>query len=110
MKILVTGGTGFIGKNLSVGYKLSSSDVDLRDFNKTLRFFLDYEPDVIIHCAARHGNFKEMQEDKVSFFRDNQLIDLNVFGSAVANAALNVVPDISPNPGTFNDICGATTK
>ena len=38
MKILVTGGTGFIGKNLSVGYKLSSSDVDLRDFNKTLRF------------------------------------------------------------------------
>ena len=82
MKFLVTGGTGFIGKNLSVGYKLSSSDVDLRDFNKTLRFFLNYEPDVIIHCAARHGNFKEMQEDKVSFFRDNQLIDLNVFESA----------------------------
>ncbi|MFM1876556.1 MAG: GDP-L-fucose synthase [Bacteroidota bacterium] len=82
MKILVTGGSGFIGKNISVGTKISSKDVDLMDFTATRDFFADHRPDAIIHCAAKHGNFKEMADDKVGFYRECMTIDMNVLEAA----------------------------
>ena len=80
-RILITGGTGFIGKNINfpLEVKISSQDVDLRNWKDTLNLFKKHQPDIVIHCAARHGNFKEMEQNKVEFFRDNQAIDLNVF-------------------------------
>ena len=40
MSILITGGTGrFVGSSLKNGIKLSSKDIDLRDWNKTITKF-----------------------------------------------------------------------
>lgn len=82
MKILVTGGSGFIGKNISVGTKISSKDVDLMDFNATVDYFNDFKPDAVIHCAAKHGNFQDMAKDKVGFYRECMTIDMNVLEAA----------------------------
>lgn len=82
MKILVTGGSGFIGKNISVGTKISSRDVNLMDFDSTVKFFQEFQPEAVIHCAAKHGNFQDMANDKVGFYRECMTIDMNVLEAA----------------------------
>ena len=61
MKILVTGGSGLVGKaiqEISKEYKtfsfyfLSSSKCDLEDYDETYQLFLSYKPDYVIHLAA----------------------------------------------------------
>lgn len=76
--ILVTGGSGFIGSQIEGDVKLSSKDIDLRDFNKTLELFESINPDKIIHCAGVFGNYLNQQNQNVKLFRDNMLIDMNV--------------------------------
>ena len=73
MKILITGGSGFIGTNLieyylSKNYELLNIDikqpkisshnniwrkVDIRDFNLFFKIVSDFEPEYVIHLAAR---------------------------------------------------------
>ena len=64
MKILVTGATGFLGKRLckrleelKYDYITSSlsKGLDLRDEDKTINFFKENKPDVVINCAAFLG-------------------------------------------------------
>ena len=43
MKTLVTGGTGLVGSTIDADIKLSTKDVDLRDWNKTLELFEKYQ-------------------------------------------------------------------
>ncbi|HLG25012.1 MAG TPA: SDR family oxidoreductase [Candidatus Nanoarchaeia archaeon] len=56
MKILVTGGTGSLGKSLRKllkdAYFPSHSEMDITDSKKTRKVILDYNPDVVIHTAA----------------------------------------------------------
>jgi len=63
MKILITGGNGYIGSslynNLSDEFdvtKISRSDFDLRDISSMLNFFQNKYFDVIINCAISGGS------------------------------------------------------
>lgn len=82
MTILITGGTGFVGSNLESDVKLSSKDADLRDLDAAVAIFRQHQPDLIVHAAARHGNFAQIAEDKVGYYRDNALMNINVFEAA----------------------------
>ena len=55
MKTLVTGGTGLVGSTINADFKLSSKDVDLKQFDITLAVFDFFKPKKVIHCAARVG-------------------------------------------------------
>lgn len=63
-KILLTGASGFIGRNikesyLSQRYEIctpSSSVLNLCDYESVEKFFIDNEFDAIIHCACKPGH------------------------------------------------------
>jgi GDP-L-fucose synthase len=91
MIILVTGGTGLIGKAIQEISKeyidfefifLSSKCCDLKDFNSTIKYFESLKPDFVIHLAANVGGLFKNMNQKVSMFEDNILINMNVLKAA----------------------------
>jgi GDP-L-fucose synthase len=82
MTILITGASGFVGSSLEGDIRVSSRDADLKDFNSTLSLFSELNPKTVIHAAAKHGNFSQIESDKVGYYRENALININVFEAA----------------------------
>lgn len=99
--ILVTGGTGLVGRGIQwvienepVGSKygkktegekwifLSSKDGDLKDYAATKAIFDKYKPTHVIHLAALVGGLFKNMKFKLTFLRDNLLINDNVLDCA----------------------------
>lgn len=82
MKILVTGGSGMVGKSLKKlipeAIYLSSADCDLRDEKSTNMVFNTCNPDVVIHLAARVGGIKDNSDFLYDYFVENLKINTNV--------------------------------
>ena len=85
-KVLVTGGSGFLGKRLKL-YKpnwiyLSSSDCDLLNLNETIEYFNKLKPNAIVHLAARVGGIKDNINKQADFCFQNMSINTNVIHAA----------------------------
>jgi GDP-L-fucose synthase len=87
-KILVTGGTGLIGKNLSLRLQSLGLDVlsigstdDLRSASITKKVFDSYRPTVVYHLAAKVGGIYANSNYKPAFYSDNVLINTNVINA-----------------------------
>jgi|TARA_Y100000310_G_scaffold171527_1_gene171724 GDP-L-fucose synthase len=78
MSTLVTGGTGLVGSAIDADMKLSSKQVDLRDWKSTLFLFENLRPEKVIHCAARVGGLGGNMNHKGEFFYENIMINTNV--------------------------------
>lgn len=93
MRLVITGSEGILGSALRLQYK--SDDIlsfDLKngynifDFNNSIKIIKDFNPDIIIHCAA-YTNVSKAEKDEENAFK------INVYGSrniAQAAAALNI--------------------
>jgi GDP-L-fucose synthase len=57
---------------------LSSKDADIRDLNQTKSIFDRVKPTYVIHLAAIVGGLFANMENKVKFFEDNMMINMNV--------------------------------
>ena len=82
MNILITGGSSMVGKHLKKflpnAVYLSSSDCNLINFDDTFSLFKKYQPDVVIHLAAKVGGIMDNINNPVSFFEDNIYINTNI--------------------------------
>ncbi|KAF9242303.1 hypothetical protein BU15DRAFT_86888 [Melanogaster broomeanus] len=111
--VLVTGGSGLVGKAIEhviqhepegsrfgrrSGEKwvfVSSRDADLRDPAQTLKLFEKHQPTHVIHLAALVGGLFANRERKMTFFRDNMLINNNVLHTAHIKKTQKVISCLS---------------
>ena len=80
--VLITGGTGLVGKHLkdimpNATY-LSSQNADLTNPKSAYTIIQYYNPDVVVHLAARVGGISDNIASPVDYLEDNILINTNV--------------------------------
>jgi GDP-L-fucose synthase len=97
--VLVTGGSGFLGKRLKK-FKpqwtyVSSKDYDLTSYKETDEMIKEHQPDAIIHLAAKVGGVKENQEKQGEFFYKNVYINTNVVEAARNNGVKRLLASLS---------------
>lgn len=88
MKIVLLGATGFAGKNVAEileknNYKVTKvsrqNGYDLRELGENLRFLKEYNPDVIVNCAAHVGSLNYVTEFAADVVADNSKMILNLY-------------------------------
>jgi GDP-L-fucose synthase len=88
MKLLVLGSKGFLGQHLVellIKKKIEFSEtslslgLDLRNRDKTIAFFNELKPDVVINCASYVGGIQFGYTHSAELFHNNLLINTNIF-------------------------------
>jgi len=82
-KILVTGGSGFLGKALIPLLNAEGADTiifkrseyDLRNESNVKRLFDDTRPDIVIHAAVHGGGIGHMKQHPGSIYYDNIMMN-----------------------------------
>lgn len=86
-RIVVTGGAGFLGKNVVAKLKEHgckdifvprSKDYDLVDMDAVKRLYKDAMPDIVIHLAAIVGGIGANSENPGQFFYDNLMMGVQM--------------------------------
>lgn len=113
MKILVTGGAGFIGSHVADGYieegydvvivdnlstgkldnlnpKAKFYKVDIRDFDRITKIFKKEKPDIVNHHAA-HNNFLSSFENPVFDLDVNAVGTLNVIKASIETDVRKII-------------------
>jgi GDP-L-fucose synthase len=78
-KILVTGGSGLVGKYLKKilpnAIYISSKDYDLTSEKGVQKMFLKHKPDVVVHLAARVGGIIDNLNHPAEYFTQNVMMN-----------------------------------
>ena len=93
MRVLLTGASGFLGKNLlehlpkhlGEDYKISgigSKNYDLRNYHACRKAVEYYNPDVIVHAAGSVGGIGANQENPGKFMYENLIMGTNLIEGA----------------------------
>ncbi|KAI0305358.1 GDP-L-fucose synthetase [Multifurca ochricompacta] len=111
--ILVTGGTGLVGYAMQhvietepLGSRfgrrpgetwvfIGTKDADLRDLEQARRIFDKHKPTHVVHLAALVGGLYRNMRHKLTFLRDNTLINDNVLRCAHETGVSKVVSCLS---------------
>lgn len=90
MKILLTGSSGMVGKNIlehpdAQAHEFltpGSKELNLLDLQSVRAFFATHKPDCVIHAAGRVGGIQANMANPVGFLVDNTLMGVHVINSA----------------------------
>ena len=100
LKIFVAGHNGLIGSaiirklkklNYKNIYTQSKKDLDLRDQNKVLKYFLKVKPDAVILAAAKVGGIEINNTRRGEFIYDNLAIQNSVIHTSYLTGVKNLI-------------------
>jgi GDP-L-fucose synthase len=99
MKILLTGGSGMLGSAVKrelddSGFESEapmSRELNLLSASSVTNFLSDFQPEAIIHAAARVGGIQANIDNPYSYLTENIRMDSNLFGSAKKLKIQNLV-------------------
>jgi GDP-L-fucose synthase len=99
MKILLTGGSGMVGKNILEYSKKeeytflapSSKELNLLDYNSVDTFIKENNPEFIIHAAGKVGGIQANIAAPVNFLVDNMDMGRNIIMAAKNNSIKNLL-------------------
>ena len=113
-RLLITGASGMVGKNISThpkakSYQLlspSSKELDLLNAKEVSAYLHSHKPDIIIHCAGLVGGIMANSSHQADFLSQNATMGLNLINSAhrakiayLLNLASSCMyPKNAPNP------------
>ena len=119
-KVLLTGSTGFIGRNLLDKLKKyyeeifipNKNNCNLFSMKKTNEFFQKYRPDYVIHLAGDAGGINYLKYNPATVFDNNNQITSNLFKSCHLNNvkkiiiinSINVYPNMLRTPFKEKDL------
>ena len=91
MKIVLTGGSGMVGRNIleqtalrdHAIYAPDSTELDLLDFEATRAYISRVSPDLIIHAAGLVGGIQANVNNPVRFLERNVAIGRNIIIAAI---------------------------
>ena len=99
MKLLVTGGTGFLGKAVarafSNGIFLGSADLNLSHLESVHEYFNREKPDVVIHLAASVGGITKNIAQPADILINNTQIDANILDAVRHHSVSHFIPILS---------------
>lgn len=122
MRILITGGGGFLGQNLiavlteqyasATVISPSRTEYDLRQLHAWEEMLESARPDVVVNLAARVGGILANQQKPADLFYDNLLITSHCFGSCSRAKIKRLIvpfggcsyPDNAVNPISEDDL------
>ena len=117
VKILVTGGTGLVGKTLKQylpnAIYCNSRDGDLTYEGESYALIAKNKPDVVVHLAAKVAGMSSYQDNRIGHIEDNILMNTHILKASylygvkkfIAILSTCVYPDIcSHYPMTEEDI------
>jgi len=86
VKILLTGATGMVGRNILENHKFKNfeifspgrNELDLFKYDEVYSLILKMQPDFVIHCAGRVGGIQANTMNPVDFLIENLDINRNV--------------------------------
>jgi dTDP-4-dehydrorhamnose reductase len=87
--LLLTGGTGLLGTELQRHREYhapSHADLDVTDAARVMRYILDLEPELIVHCAG-YTNVAKAETEIEQCYQVNAIGTRNVVAAAVAVGA-----------------------
>jgi len=98
-KILITGGSGFLGRRIveevnRLGFEVlspGSSKCNLLSYQSTSDYLNENRPDLIIHSAAFYGGLNINVEEPANLFNINTLMTANVFQAASQNGVKKII-------------------
>lgn len=99
VKVLITGGSGMVGRNILEHSKVSeyvflapsSNELNLREFSKVDEYLKKHQPEFIIHAAGLVGGIQANMAKPVDFLVFNLDMGRNVLMAAKENNIKNVI-------------------